>query len=109
MKILHIEIHVNTKADFKVKEINIEKETDKQYKVAGGRGVVNKSKLLEASTIFRNSVGGQKATVNYTCYCLLEDEKKAKHLLFNKAKQRINDLNIGTLNLINALSEFNYR
>lgn len=104
MKLLHITIHVNDKASFKVKAIDVIKETNKQYKIDTKRKFVNKNELLNPNTLLRNSVDG----INYYCYCLLEDEKKAKDLLFNKAEQRIYEINIGVLNMFSAINKFKY-
>jgi len=107
MKILHIELNINSKeAKFKIREIDIEKETPKQYKVAKGKGVVNKNRMLEPYTIFRNDIHGQRSVVNYTCYCLVEDESEAKTILYSCAANRLMDLNIGMKSLIGSFELF---
>ena len=103
MKILTVQIIVNDTIKYKVKEKEIEKETNKSY-ITTSKKIIPKNKILIPNTLIKNSVYSKQPTISYHCYCLLEDLKQAKIILFEKTRDRILSLNDGVQTLVNLIN-----
>ncbi len=106
MELLRIGILVTDKVQILVKKMEIEKKTKRQYVLKSG-DYVNESKILDLKSIYRNTISSANGFISYECYCLPEDETKAKEMLLKKARNRILELSTGSSRLMFAIAEFN--
>jgi len=107
MKIVKVDLTIDSEFHYKIIDVELKLETAKQFKTAS-YGTIKKTSLLQVTSKRKNIIDKSEPIFNYYVFCQVGNVGIAKERLFQEARKRIEELDEGASNLVSALCECNF-